>query len=165
MPSGKYGIGVPRASSSGSSGVSAVPAQDQRARRWRRRPGYDEAVLGALHLTRRLAAELAHALVHEAQPVDVRLGEVPARGVDRERARRPLERAALHERSALAARAEPEVLDGHQHLAREVLVQLRDVDVRRADTSPGVEVGSDARESGRGPERSGPAEAVATIPA
>src|SRR5262245_63783494 len=160
MPSGKYGIDAPSRPSS-----SAVPAQDERTRRRRRRTGDDQTVLRAFDLTRRFAPQLPYPFVHEAQPVDVGLGQVPARGVDRERSARPLERSAFDERAALTPAAESEVLDRHEDLTGEVLVELRDVDVGRADAGARVEVLGHAGEARRRPQLTRAAQPVAAVAA
>jgi len=84
----------------------------------------DQADLGVLDLTGRLAAELPDAFDDVVQAVDVGFGEATAVGVRGERAVGPGERAARREGATLAARAETEVLERGQDEAAEVVVDL-----------------------------------------
>ena len=89
-------------------------------------------------LRRRRAAHLAHALEHVVQSVDVALREMPAAGVDRDRAT-DVDRAARHERAAFALGAEPPVLDLEQHGDAEAVVELGHIDVGRAEAGAAVQ--------------------------
>src|SRR3990172_2751076 len=138
MPSGKY--------------RGSVTGQDQRARRWGARAAHDQAMASALDLRGRRPPELPDALDHEAQPVDVGLGEVPTRGVDRQAAVRPVDGSRLDEGTAFAARAEAEILERHDDLTSEVLVDLGHVDILGSDASLPVELAGDRRHARARPQ-------------
>src|SRR5256886_1073937 len=96
----------------------------------------DETDLGVGDLTRRGAAQLLHSFAHVVQSVDVCLGEAAAVRVHRQH-------AALHEGAARAALGEAVVLELQDDHSRIVIVDLRDVDVARADAGFGVQVFGD----------------------
>ena len=81
-------------------------------------------------LVHRRAAHLAHALGDAVHPVDVRLAELTAVGVDRQAAAE-LDVAVLDEVLRLAAPAEPELLELRERERREVVVDDRGLDVGR----------------------------------
>src|SRR5215470_17988802 len=98
-------VGVSARASVGSV-MRSPPSQDDGAGRRRAGTACHQAELGVRNLTCRVAPHLPHAFHYEIQPVDVRLGEVAARGVEGEGAVRPGELPVLGERATLAASAE-----------------------------------------------------------
>src|SRR5262249_52066675 len=124
------------------------PAQDDGAGRRGTWTARHQAELRVRDLAGRVAPHLPHALHHQIQAVDVRLGEVAPRGVAGEGAVRPGELPVLDEGTALAARAEAEVLEHHEHHAGEVLVELDHVHVGRLDTRHGPQPARAGRAAG-----------------
>jgi hypothetical protein len=86
----------------------------------------------------RLAAQLPHGLHDEEHPshAGVAGGQPATVGVRRQRPVEP-QPPALHERAALALRAEAEVFEREQHRDRERVVHLQHVDVRRRQAGAG----------------------------
>ena len=75
------------------------------------------------------------------EPVDVGLGQAAPVGVRGEGPVGPGQRARRGEGAALAAPAEPEVLQAEEHEPGEVVVDLGHVDVARAHAGPGPQPG------------------------
>src|SRR5690242_14634116 len=108
--------------------------KDERARRNALAAG-DETGGRAVDLAGRRAAHLTHALDDQVEAVHVRLRHAAARGVGRQPAVRPLERAVLGERGTLAALAEAVALERERDQRAERVVDLRDRDVLRLDVA------------------------------
>src|SRR6266511_651929 len=110
-----------------------VGAKHERARR-HAGAGGDEHVLDPVDLVHRRAPHLARALGDAVHAVDVRLAELPAVGVDRQRAAE-LDGPVAEELLRFAALAEPELLELREHQRREVVVDDGGLDV--VGTEPG----------------------------
>ncbi len=98
-------------------------------------PGDDQRSLDVLHLAGRIAANLAHRFVDHLEPMDVRLAEVAAARVERERGVRTDEPAARDEFLDAIGLREPHLAERHQDRPGEVLVELDDLDVLRPASS------------------------------
>src|SRR4051812_30685391 len=85
-------------------------------------PGGDKNTRGAVDLVDRGAAELSNALGDAVHAVDVGLSELAAVGVEREPATE-LDGAVRDEVLGLAASAEAELLELHEDVRREVVVE------------------------------------------
>ena len=95
--------------------------------------------------------------------MNVSLGEVAPAGVRGQRAVGPQQVPFLDEAPAPALLAEAEVLDGHEHLAGKVLVELGNVDVGGADAGAFVDLAGHVGEARSRPEVVGPGHSVRAV--
>src|SRR5690606_34116081 len=89
----------------------------------------DQSNFRLRHLTVRGTSKLAYRFKNVGEAVDVGLRQVPAVGVDGDRAVWPLDGAALDERSSFTDRADPEGFQAHDDERCEVVVELHYIDV------------------------------------